>query len=87
VNTISQRELRNDNAKVIREVEAGGSFLVTKNGIPVAVLRPADGTEQAAGLPLARAAQRRIDFRDWPRVPASDSVTSAEVLADLRAGR
>jgi prevent-host-death family protein len=38
--TIAQRELRNDNAKVIDEVVAGESFVVTRNGIPVAELRP-----------------------------------------------
>ena len=38
--TIAQRELRNENAKVIDEVVAGESFVVTRNGIPVAELRP-----------------------------------------------
>jgi prevent-host-death family protein len=38
--TIAQRELRNDNAKVIDAVAAGESFVVTRNGAPVAELRP-----------------------------------------------
>jgi prevent-host-death family protein len=38
--TIAQRELRNDNAKVIDEVVAGQSFVVTRNGVPVAELLP-----------------------------------------------
>ncbi len=38
--TIAQRELRNDNAKVIDAVTAGQTFLVTRNGEPVAELRP-----------------------------------------------
>ena len=38
--TIAQRELRNDNAKVIEAVAAGQTFVVTRNGIPVAELRP-----------------------------------------------
>lgn len=37
---IAQRELRNDNAKVIAAVAAGSSFIVTRNGEPVAELRP-----------------------------------------------
>jgi len=78
--TISQRELRNDNAEVIRAVEAGESFLVTKNGAPVAVVKPA--VEADAGLPLGRAARRRVDFRDWPRIVSA--TTSEEILADLR---
>ena len=38
--TIAQRELRNDNARVIDRVVAGESFVVTRNGVPVAELRP-----------------------------------------------
>jgi prevent-host-death family protein len=38
--TIAQRELRNDNAKVIEAVVAGESFVITRNGVPVAELRP-----------------------------------------------
>jgi prevent-host-death family protein len=37
---IAQRELRNQNAKVIDAVAAGESFIVTRNGEPVAELRP-----------------------------------------------
>jgi len=38
--TIAQRELRNDNAKVIEAVAAGERFVVTRNGVPVAELHP-----------------------------------------------
>ncbi|MGI9032802.1 MAG: type II toxin-antitoxin system Phd/YefM family antitoxin [Acidimicrobiales bacterium] len=38
--TIAQRQLRNDNAKVIEAVAAGESFIVTRNGVPIAELRP-----------------------------------------------
>jgi prevent-host-death family protein len=38
--TIAQRELRNENAKVIAAVTAGETFVVTRNGEPVAELRP-----------------------------------------------
>ena len=37
---IAQRELRNENAKVIEAVAAGETFVVTRNGEPVAELRP-----------------------------------------------
>jgi prevent-host-death family protein len=37
---ISQRELRNDNAELMRRVEAGDSFTVTRRGEPVADLIP-----------------------------------------------
>jgi prevent-host-death family protein len=38
--TIPQRALRNDNAKVIDAVASGETFVVTRNGEPVAELRP-----------------------------------------------
>ena len=78
--TISQRELRNDNAEVIRAVEAGESFLVTKNGTPVAVVKPAEDVD--AGLPLGRAARRRVDFREWPRIVSA--TTSEQIVSNLR---
>ncbi len=40
VKTIPQRELRNENARVIEAVTAGETFVVTRNGEPVAELRP-----------------------------------------------
>ncbi len=44
--TIAQRELRNDNAKVIDAVAAGETFVVTRNGVPVAELRPIQQTRR-----------------------------------------
>jgi prevent-host-death family protein len=43
MDTISQRELRNDNAQIMRRVEAGESFVVTRNGRPVADVVPHHG--------------------------------------------
>jgi prevent-host-death family protein len=37
---ISQRELRNDSGEIMRRVERGESFTVTRNGTPVADLVP-----------------------------------------------
>ena len=39
---ISQRELRNDNAAVMRGVEAGETYTVTRRGVPVALITPFD---------------------------------------------
>jgi prevent-host-death family protein len=39
--TIAQRELRNDSGNILRRVENGEEFIVTRNGTPVAELRPA----------------------------------------------
>lgn len=38
--TIAQRELRNNNAQVIDAVASGETFVITRNGVPVADLRP-----------------------------------------------
>jgi antitoxin (DNA-binding transcriptional repressor) of toxin-antitoxin stability system len=37
---ITQRELPNQSAALLREVEAGRTFVLTRNGTPVAELRP-----------------------------------------------
>lgn len=37
---ISQRELRNDSGRIMRELDAGRSFVVTRNSEPVGELRP-----------------------------------------------
>ncbi|NDH15113.1 MAG: type II toxin-antitoxin system prevent-host-death family antitoxin, partial [Actinobacteria bacterium] len=40
VPSISHRELRNDSGRILREVQAGQSFIITNNGQPVAALKP-----------------------------------------------
>jgi prevent-host-death family protein len=60
--TIPQRELRNDNAKVIDAVVAGQTFVVTRNGEPVAELRP------------IRAVRRTLITRDEVATLASAAV-------------
>lgn len=37
---ITQRELRNDSGGIMRSVERGGSFVITRNGTPVGKLVP-----------------------------------------------
>ena len=37
---ISQRELRNDSGKIMRGLDAGETFTVTRNGTPVGELTP-----------------------------------------------
>jgi prevent-host-death family protein len=37
---ISQRELRNDSGEIMRALDRGESFVVTRNGVPVGELRP-----------------------------------------------
>lgn len=37
---ITQRELRNDSGEIMRALDRGEDFIVTRNGIPVGELRP-----------------------------------------------
>jgi prevent-host-death family protein len=37
---ITQRELRNDSGRIMRALDRGESFTVTRNGVPVAELVP-----------------------------------------------
>ena len=37
---VSQRELRNDSGEIMRGLDRGESFVVTRNGVPVGELRP-----------------------------------------------
>ncbi len=68
--TIAQRELRNENAKVIEAVTAGETFVVTRNGEPVAELRPLRAgrrtfisREEVAALASANVRIDREQFR------------------------
>ncbi|MEY3407543.1 MAG: hypothetical protein RL038_604 [Actinomycetota bacterium] len=46
--SIPQRELRNQSGEILRRVQAGEAFTITNHGKPVAVLRPFD--ERIGGL-------------------------------------
>jgi antitoxin (DNA-binding transcriptional repressor) of toxin-antitoxin stability system len=54
--TISQRELRNDSAKIIRELEGGTTFVLTNNGVPVAEIRPFHGPQRVVSRDVLAAA-------------------------------
>lgn len=62
---ITQRELRNDSAGVLREVQAGHRIVVTRNGVPVAELRPIEPRRFVPRAALAEAAARapRVDAK------------------------
>lgn len=80
--SISQRELRNDNAEIMRDVEQGESFTVTRRGVPVARLQP---LEAATELRCDRPARRRPTYADQARVRLSGTTT--DLLDDLRGDR
>jgi len=73
MNQIAQRELRNDNARVIDAVAAGETFVVTRNGVPVAELRP-----------IGQARPRFVQKRDVVELAAAGPpVDGSQLRADL----
>jgi prevent-host-death family protein len=64
---ITQRELRNQSAAVLREVEAGRTFVLTRNGTPVAELRPIRPRQFVPRAMIADAGARapRVDARQF----------------------
>ena len=75
---ITQRELRNKSAAVLREVEAGSTLIVSRNGTPVAVLQPIPPRRFVPRATLAEAASRA------PRVDAGRSRADLDVVIDQR---
>ena len=71
---ISQRQLRNDSGEIMRALDEGESFVVTRNGIAVGELRPlgrrrfisrAQLIAAFAGSPAIDAARFRRDIDRW----------------------
>ncbi|WP_431955121.1 type II toxin-antitoxin system Phd/YefM family antitoxin [Nocardia lijiangensis] len=64
---IQQRDLRNDSGKVLAAVEAGESFTITRNGKPVAELKPLTRRTFVPIAELARTSANlpRIDYNEW----------------------
>lgn len=75
---ITQRELRNQSAAVLREVEAGRTIIVSRNGTPVAELRPIRPRRFVPRATLAEAASRA------PRVDAARFRADLDVVIDQR---
>lgn len=80
--TINQRELRNDSAEVMRQVEQGQNYTVTRRGVPVATLSPVTAD---ADLRLLRPARRRVIYSETTRV--TTEISSEQIVTDLRGER
>jgi prevent-host-death family protein len=74
--TITQRELRNGSAAVMDAVESGETVVVTRNGNPVAELRPIRRSRLTATAELMRA------FHGLPRVNYGAMRAEADGLLD-----
>lgn len=65
MDSVSIRDLRNRGGEVVDRVEAGGHVTVTRDGRPVAELRPL----RPRGLPAAAILER------WRRLPPVDAAS------------
>jgi prevent-host-death family protein len=75
---ITQRELRNQSAAVLREVAAGRTIIVSRNGTPVAELRPIQPHRFVPRATLAEAMARA------PRVDAARFRADLDAVIDQR---
>ena len=78
---LNQRELRNDSAEVLRLVEQGETFTITRRGVPIAQLSPLPPSD----LRCDRPANERPRFATLQRVKAG--AASSEMLTDSRSDR
>ena len=66
---ISQRELRNESGRIMRELEDGERFIVTRNGTPIGELVPLRRPRfvSAVAVKEAFAHAPKIDFEQFRR--------------------
>ena len=74
--TISQRDLRNDSGAILREVQAGQTIVITRNGVPVADLRAVPQRRFVRRAVIAEAARRA------PRVDADRMRADLDAVVD-----
>lgn len=78
IRTVTERELRNDSAAVLRDVQAGQSVIVTRNGTPVAELRPLSSRRFVPRAVIAEAARSAL------RINAPRFRADLDALVDQR---
>ncbi|GLZ46990.1 hypothetical protein Acsp06_31750 [Actinomycetospora sp. NBRC 106375] len=81
--TIGQRELRNDSGTIMRRVERGESFTVTRNGRPVADLVPHARRHDEARRTLGEL--QRL-FQGLPGINASRWESDRELADEILGG-
>ena len=70
VTVITQRELRNDSARVMDEVEAGQSFLLTRRGRAIAQIVPLRGPRTSVPTAELVAGLRGMPHLDYAALRA-----------------
>ncbi len=83
--SLSQRELRNESGRVLRAVGEGHSFVLTNHGVPVGRIVPLDAP--APTLPIARPARRDGGWAELAIDRKTSDRSLAATLDDLRGER
>ena len=82
---ISQRELRNESGAIMRRIEAGEHFTVTRNGVPVAELTPhdpANAGRRRRFLPVGEVAAGLTRLPDWDVESFTDELRELDAAVD-----
>lgn len=85
--TIGQLELRNDSGAIMRRVEQGESFTVSRNGIPVADLVPHDAgsvDRRPRFVAVDKIATGAAAVPDWGLSEFSDELRELDLTVDDR---
>ncbi|UFU04673.1 prevent-host-death family protein [Ruania suaedae] len=85
VESLSQRELRNESGRVLRAVGEGRSFVLTNGGVAVGRIIPLDAP--APTLPIARPAKRVGGWAALTPQPSEDDRPMIRILDELREDR
>lgn len=83
--SLSQRELRNESGRVLREVSEGHSFVLTNRGVPVGRIVPLDAPPSA--LAISRPAKRVGGWAALKPQPTDGDRPMREILDELRDDR
>lgn len=83
---VNQRQLRNDSGAIMRRVEQGERFIVTRNGVPVADLIPHQSGREAARrfVAIADIAAGLATVPDWDTARFADELTHLDSAVDDR---
>lgn len=85
VESLSQRELRNESGRVLRAVAEGHSFVLTNRGVAVGRIVPLDAP--APTLPIARSAKRVGGWSELRPQSAENDRPMNQIIDELREDR
>lgn len=74
--TITQRELRNGSGEIMRQLDEGETFIVTRNGVPVGELTP------LRRLRFVKAETALAVFRNAPPIDVKQFRADLDKVAD-----